>query len=604
MFIQNAYQVYLGLFLCVAVGFGMCSEGKAQAFSRVIDGPVVSDGRYSEGASWGDVNNDGYLDVFVPHLHTDLTNTLYLNNGDGSFSQVVNGPIVSDSARSTGGSFGDFDNDGDLDLFVSNYYGLDNFLYLNNGDATFTKVITGDIVTDGGHSFGSSVVDYDNDGFLDVYVTNGAETQNGENNFLYQNNGDGTFTRITSGPQVNDSKHSSQSSWSDYDNDGDQDLFVANGFTEDASQIDNALYQNNGDGTFTEIDPVTIGIEHSYSSNGSWGDFDNDGDFDLFITNFVGINNNLYRNNGDGTFTRRAAGVLTSDGGDSVSSTWGDYDNDGDLDIYVTNDFNENNALYRNNGDGSFTKLTQVLPSNEGGRSNGATWVDYDIDGDLDLFVPNGQRPASQNNILYTNNGASGNNWIHIKCIGTDSNKSAIGAKVRVKALINNVETWQLRAVSGSTGFNAQNSLNIEFGIGMATEVDSLVIEWSSGHVDVHTNIAGGRFYEATEGAGLNLTTTKIQHPVQVATGITFHQNYPNPFNVITTIPFEIHRPMRVKLVVHNLLGQEVITLVDDFKQVGIHEEVFDGSVLPTGVYYYRLSGEGVERIRKMVLVR
>ena len=591
-------------FLLVACAFFVCSDVSAQLFTRVKDDPVVSDGRYSEGASWGDINNDGYEDVFVPHLHTELNNTLYLNNGNGSFSQRVTGPIVSDSARSTGGSFGDFDNDGDLDLFVSNYYGLDNFLYLNNGDGTFMKVTEGSIVSDGGHAFGSSVVDYDNDGHLDVYVTNGAEIPDGEDNVLYRNKGDGTFTRITTGPLVNDGKSSSAGSWVDYDNDGDQDLFVADGFTEDVSQAYNSIYQNNGDGTFTEIDPVSIGIEHSQSSNGSWADYDNDGDFDVFITNFIGKNNNLYQNNGDGTFSRQAAGVLTSDGGDSVSSTWGDYDNDGDVDLYVTNDFNENNSLFRNNGDGSFTKLFQVQPSAEGGRSNGATWVDYDNDGFLDLFVPNGQRPATQSNILYKNGGSSGNNWINIKCIGTVSNRSAVGTKVRAKAVINNEEVWQLRAVSGSTGFNAQNSFNVEIGLEKATKVDSLVIEWPSGQVDVYVDVSAGGFYEATEGIGLNLTTTHIRSEALSLPIINSVQNYPNPFSSSTVISFDLEHPAHVSLAVYNVLGQRVTELINAFSQVGLHKKTFDASRLPVGVYYYKLEAGGKVHIGKTVHVR
>jgi len=587
--------------LLIACTCFVYSDVSAQLFTRIKDDPVVSDGRYSEGASWGDINNDGYEDVFVPHLHTELNNALYLNNGNGSFSQVVTGPIVSDSARSTGGSFGDFDNDGDLDLFVSNYYELDNFLYLNNGDGTFVKVTEGSVVSDGGNAFGSSVVDYDNDGYLDIYVTNGAEIPDGEDNFLYHNNGDGTFTRITTGPLVNDGKSSSAGSWVDYDNDGDQDLFVADGFTEDVSQANNSIYQNNGDGTFTEVDPVSIGIEHSQSSNGSWADYDNDGDFDLFITNFIGRNNNLYQNNGDGTFTRIAAGVLTSDGGDSVSSTWGDYDNDGDVDLYVTNDFNENNSLFRNNGDGSFTKLFQVQPSTEGGRSNGATWVDYDNDGFLDLFVPNGQRPATQSNILYKNGGSSGNNWINIKCIGTVSNRSAVGTKVRAKTVINNEEVWQLRAVSGSTGFNAQNSFNVEIGLEKATSVDSLVIEWPSGQVDVYTDIAAGIFYEATEGIGLDLTTIPIRNEAPALPIINSVQNYPNPFSSNTVISFDLEHPAHVRLDVYNLLGQRVTELLNAFLQTGTHKKTFDPLGLPAGVYYYKLEAGGKVHIGKAV---
>lgn len=568
----------------------------AQDFTKLTGDPVVSDLRYSEGASWGDINNDGYIDVFVPHLHTDLGNTIFINEGDGSFVEMVSGPIVTDDARSTGGSFGDFDNDGDLDLFVSNYYGLSNLLYLNNGDGAFTRITEGSVVTDGGFSFGSSIIDYDNDGFLDIYVTNGAQVAAGENNFLYRNNGDGTFERITNGALVNDSEHSSASSWCDYDHDGDPDLFVANGFTDNAAEVDNKLYQNNGDGTFTMIDPVAIGIEHSHSSSGSWADYDNDGDFDLFITNFLGHNNYLYQNNGDGTFTRLVDGIINNDGGDSVSSTWGDYDNDGDLDLYVTNDFNENNDLYQNNGDGTFAKLVDGDPSNDGGRSNGATWADYDNDGYLDLYVPNGQRPARQSNNLYRNAGVSGNSWINIKCIGTISNASAIGTKVRAKALTGNKATWQLRQVSGSSGFNAQNSFNIEFGLGQADRIDSLVIEWPSGLIDIFANVEAGVFYEAREGGGLDAIPTAVQPHNLMQEGFRVYPNYPNPFNRTTTLRYEIAKPARVRLTLFTASGQRVAELVHELKRAGIHEIKLDVANLSTGVYFYRLeAGHGIK---------
>lgn len=604
MMTSSAFNNFFKSLLFIVVGCVVQNNSAAQDFTRLINDPVVNEGRYSEGTSWGDINNDGYLDVFIPHLHTDLENTLFINNGDGSFSEMTTGPVVADAGRSTGGSFGDFDNDGHLDLFVSNYYGLNNFLYLNDGAGTFTKVTEGPVVSDGGSSFGSSVADYDNDGFLDIYVTNGADTATGEDNFLYKNNGDGTFTRILVGAMVNDGQPSSASSWSDYDQDGDQDLFVANGFTRDVAQINNAFYQNNGDGSFTEIDPVTIGIEHSYSSNGSWADYDNDGDFDLLITNFLGNDNNLYRNNGDGTFTKITDGMLSNDGGDSVSSTWGDYDNDGDLDVYVTNDFNENNTLYDNNGDGTFTKVSEGEPSNGGGRSNGATWADYNNDGYLDLFVPNGQRPVVQSNVMFTNNGTSGNNWVNIKCTGVASNAAGIGAEVRAKATINSASIWQLRQVSGSTGFNAQNSFNVEFGLGDATQVDSLIIEWPSGQVDVYTDVAAGVFYEAVESMGIDPTRTSIQEDAGIIEGVELLGNYPNPFGATTTISYELPRSGHIRIRVYNALGQRLTTLLDAFKEAGNHEVMFGTMGLSPGVFYYRIEYAKRFEVRKMVKVR
>ena len=524
----------------------------AQAFTKITSGLVANDEQYSEGSSWGDINNDNFLDLFVPDAWDYRTNLLFLNNGDGSFSPVTSGPVVTDTSTSSGGCFGDFNNDGHLDLFVQNYFARNNHLYLNNGNGTFTKIISGAIVNDGGNSFNSSTVDYDKDGNLDIFVDNGAFTSVGENNFLYKGNGDGTFIKITSGDIVNDGEQSLSSGWCDFDNDGDPDLFVANSDPFNGIAIDNFLYLNNGDGTFTKLDSGLVVNDAGISVGVSWGDYDNDLDFDLFVANWFGENNFLYQNNGDGSFNKITTGPLVNDGGHSVGGSWGDFDNDGDLDLYVTNDYNQNNFFYSNNGDGSFMKITSGDLVNDGGRSNGATWADYDNDGYLDLFVPNGAIP-SQSNCLYRNNGIANNNWINIKCVGTISNASAIGTRVKVKSTINGLELWQIREIFGQTGFNAQNSFNVEFGFGDGLVVDSLIIEWTSGMVEVYTNIEINRFYEAIESQGLNvILSLKNANNSGVPDKFELLQNYPNPFNPRTVISYQLAVSSSVQLAEYN----------------------------------------------------
>ncbi len=581
--------------------------GFAQSFTKITNDPVVNDGRYSEGASWGDINGDGFVDLFVPDLF-DQTNRLFLNDGDGSFTEVFSGPVVNDATTTPGGTFGDYDNDGDLDLLIVQFYAASAFLYQNQGNGTFTNITAAALSMDGGWSFGSSTADYDNDGFLDLYVTNIGDNEQGEGNFLYHNNGDGTFTRVTTGAVALDADASSSSSWADYDNDGDADLFVPNGGTFTPVEALHALYQNNNDGTFTRLDTEAIGIARSWGSFGNWADYDNDGDFDLFVTNYGGDNNILYINNGDGTFTRVTEGILVNDGGDSVSATWGDYDNDGDLDVYVTNDFNEDNDLYENLGGGQFAKITTGDLVSDGGRSNGATWVDYDHDGDLDLFVPNGQRPNTQHNILYRND-SNANHWINLLCTGTTSNRTAIGTKVRAKATINGVPTWQLRQIAGSTGFNAHNPFNVSFGLGDAAMIDSLVITWPSGLVEEYTNVAVDDFYEAIEGGGLQAVVTARENALPPTPAVTLHPNFPNPFRATTTIPYELAHPAQVTLSVYNLLGQRVASLVDAFQPAGRHTAVWNGQNetgrrVPNGSFFYRLNAGGASHIAQMVLVR
>lgn len=231
-----------------------------------------------------------------------------------------------------------------------------------------------------------------------------------------------------------------------------------------------------------------IANDSENSRGGSWGDYDNDGDLDLFVANGPG-NNSLYENKGDGTFTRVDSGPIVTEGGESRGSSWGDYDNDADLDLFVAN-FGQNNHLYRNDGDPgetgqvSFTQITSGEIVNDGRDSEGCSWADYDNDGDIDLYVAN----WDDNNSLYENNG-NNNKWINIKCVGTFSNASAIGVKVRVKASIGGRPVWQMREISAQTGRYSQNSLNAEFGLGDAALIDSIRIEWTSGKNQILTNI-------------------------------------------------------------------------------------------------------------------
>jgi hypothetical protein len=449
-------------------------------FARVTS-VVANDGGNSFGSAWGDYDNDGDLDLFVANIGDDF---LYRNNGNlagqaGSFSKVPTGVVVQSGGRSFGASWGDYDNDGDLDLFVANS-GEKSFLYQNNGNGEFTRITAGPTVNDVGSSNAASWGDYDGDGHLDLFVANlGA-------NFLYRNNGDKTFSKIITGAIVTDGGRSLGGNWVDYDNDGDLDLFVAN-----ANGENNFLYRNNGKGEFARTTGPVVS-DGGNSFGGSWGDYDNDGDLDLFVANDG--NNFLYRNNGEGSFTKITTGAIVQDGGQSFGSSWGDYDNDGDLDLFVANigdDF-----LYRNDfdpvrpGQVVFSKVTTDVIVRSGGRSYGSSWGDYDNDGDLDLFVAN---ILNENNFLYQTYTGS-NHWIKMRLIGTVSNASAIGAKVRVKARIKGAPVWQMREISGQTGYLGQNSLNVEFGLREAARLDSIRIEWPSGAVNTVANVETNRF--------------------------------------------------------------------------------------------------------------
>jgi enediyne biosynthesis protein E4 len=327
--------------------------------------------------------------------------------------------------------------------------------------------------------------------------------------FLYRNNGDGTFSTITNSTLVTDLGSFYGGAWGDYDNDGKLDLFLIANNDFGAGQP-NRLYHNNGDGTFTRVTTGSIATDVANSDTCDWGDYDNDGFLDLFVANEFGQKSFLYHNNGDGTFTRITNGIVVNDISHSPSGVyygaygcaWGDYDNDGWLDLYVGNAGAPDlaappavNFLYHNNGDGTFTKVTTGSPVNEYSDSFGVTWADYDNDGFLDLFA---SRTEGRGNYLYRNNGNS-NSWLTVKLIGTVSNRSAIGAKVRAKAIIGGVSRWQLRQITGGGGGDGHNELRANFGLGDATNVELVRIEWPSGIVQTLTNVAPKQILNVVE---------------------------------------------------------------------------------------------------------
>ncbi|MEL6831485.1 MAG: FG-GAP-like repeat-containing protein [Bacteroidota bacterium] len=463
---------------------GLFNPILCQLFEPITTGSIATSQRDSRSSNFVDLNGDGYDDIFITNgPSSGQSNQLFISNGDGTFSAITSDPIVQDQSASDGASFGDMDNDGDLDAFVVTWYGERNYFYRNNGDGSFSFESSTAHTGSGTYSETCSWGDYDQDGWLDLYITNSTDFATNsasiKRNQMWHNTGTGGLERIINSAVVTDADISRSVQWIDYDLDGDPDLFVGNEENER-----NRLYENTG-GIFGNISgPVTSGNRSSTGS--SWGDIDNDGDFDLFVANFSNQNNQLYQNNGDGTFTAISGSAMPADGGCSFGSAFGDYDNDGDLDLFVANGFcgnNLQNFLYRNTGDGTFTRDNSSISNLNTQCSFGAAWGDLDNDGFLDLVVANCKGNNSQSqppNTLLRNTG-NGNNWIKFRLEGVSSNRSAIGAIVRIQAEINGQTIWQTRTISGQSGYNGQNSLTVHFGLKDATAIDSLQIIWPGG---------------------------------------------------------------------------------------------------------------------------
>ncbi len=456
---------------------------------------LSNDASDSWGIAWGDYDNDGFDDLYVAEYGVNSGSFLYHNNGDGSFTKETSGIIVTDGGSSIAGTWGDYNNDGHLDLFVANNTGAMNALYKNTGGGNFVKITTGDVANYSGYCHGASWVDYNNDGYLDLFVTDYMETRF---NLLYKNNGDETFTSISNSALTQEAKRSIGATWADYDNDGDMDVFVpaTNGES-------NSLYRNDGADVFTKMTAVGILSDNSNSVGCSWGDFDNDNDLDLFVTNTSGQDNFFYINNGNGTFSQNTTGIITNDGGHSSSSNWVDFDNDGDVDLYVCNDQSDQNTMYINNGNGTFSKPESPL-SEDLGNSYSQAWSDFDNDGDLDVLVGN---HSNETNVFFENSRANCNSWLCLKLTGVNANRSAIGARISVKANIYGVDVWQLKEISAQTGGGAgsQNSLKTLFGLGNAAVVDSVIIQWPSGYRQELTNQNINDCIDLVEGDGVQV---------------------------------------------------------------------------------------------------
>lgn len=424
----------------------------------------VADDGLGKGVAFADVNNDGAMDLYVSNKGG--ANKLFLNKGDGSYADVTAkaGAGLDYPGFAMGSVFGDYDNDGDMDLYLATggRYEIEaNRLFSNNGDGTFVDVTAKAGVGLKEFTYAASFVDYDNDGFLDIYCANYGV---GAKNVLYRNNGDGTFADATDMAGVGDRSWSWMGVWADVNNDNFPDLYVVNGRYPAGEP--NKLYLNNGNGTFTETSKVAGVADPNWGLGATFADIDNNGTLDLFVSNYVGPNN-LYLNKGDGTFTVATAKIKTAHEGWGKGPTFGDIDHDGDLDLYE-GDCKRANQLYVNDGKGNFTNIADSQPvlKCETVRTKGTAFADVDNDGDLDLYVVNWGAP----NKLYKNT-QDDKNFLKVKLTGTVSNHDAFGTKVKV--FEQGQEQLQgMRELRSANGFCAQAPQVLHFGLDAAKTYD------------------------------------------------------------------------------------------------------------------------------------
>lgn len=431
--------------------------------------------------AWVDYNNDGWEDIFITDKNKNNTNLLFANKQGKNFEKVTNNSLINNKEKTVAAVWGDYNNDGWTDVFIVNATDNSSKLYLNN-QSIFTEVIDSGLPLHPEYFHGAAWFDYDNDGYLDLLITNYFETKFHK---LYHNNKNGTFTKIENTPISKTSNRSTFPALADYNNDGWVDVFIPNGDNKK-----NSLFKNLGNGVFEEV-KNNITSDHFNSVGAVWGDYNQDGHIDLFILNASKQANQLYKNLGNGDFEKVNSLAFLDNLADTHSANWLDHDNDGDLDLFIAND-NGTSFYYIQQSEGVFIKkLGEVISSNFG-KAMGSAIADYNKDGKIDLLVGT---HSNQPNKLFKNQSNNQNSYLSIKLIGTTSNKSAIGCRIKISCNGKN----QYRQILPVQGLGSQNSVIQHFGVGEATIVDKIEIIWPSGNHQTLNNVLADQLITVIE---------------------------------------------------------------------------------------------------------
>ncbi len=531
---QSTILLYILAMLSLS-GFSTLTLGQT-SFTRITTGFLGTHVAASYSHAWIDTNQDGNVDLYISDNQLDLTpNVYYINLGGGSFTFFGSPSIGQADGTFLDCTWGDMDNNGYPDFFISESRRNQlNLLKLNNNGQTFTEVTDQLPVIDSVNAYsGATWADYDNDGFLDLFLVSSDPLAP---NRVYRNLNGSNFEPQINSPIASAGGNSSSVTLADIDNDGDLDVFITNLGVPNQAGEPNALFINVGPGTFISAAPQALTSDAGFSTGASWGDFNNDGLLDVFVTNDFSTVNVLYQNIGEGVFRRVADSVFDQEFSNSTSSGWADYDNDGDLDLFVCSRYNVEidlgpNFLYSNNGDGTFTQVTDEPSDEDGGFSLSTSWVDYDNNGFPDLFVAN----ANQENRLYQNLGNT-NNWLQVNCIASISNGSAIGARVEVLATIDDEPLWQYREITAKSGGRAQGSMIPAFGLGNATVADSIVIKWPSGTRSFRSNVAANQILQIAEldSEPIGSVVVQVNDSVSVGSAVVISAQPPADFTPIT----------------------------------------------------------------------
>lgn len=559
------------------------------------------------GYAWGDYDKDGDLDLLLGGSPSVLfRNDVATGGGFVRVSAAADGDpgtILFDAGTGATNSaqWADFNGDSNLDLLVGD---SPNFrIFLNDGSLfTIVDPVATGLVVNATNAWGVTVGDYDRDGDVDIASAGGTQTSNGGGPPHILRNDNGIFTDVGAElVPVPLALECWNPQWVDIDKDGYLDLWLPT-LRRDINPAPKCeLLFSDTAAELAPSDPSVSGLADALSAIVStWGDYNNDGFMDVWLNPLVGESgpNRLYRNNGDRTFTDVAPALgmdstFASSAVGTRGASWGDYNNDGWLDLFVERR-NGNHEMWHNNGDGTFTDVGQQAGLRApGGDLRTATFVDYDTDGWLDIFY-SGNGGAQE--WIFHNDGGNPNHWIGIRPKGTTGSNTA-GISARVTAVTGSLRQYRY-VDGGGTGGNFRP----HFGLGSATTVDSLIVDWPTGTRDVALNVVADNYYTFEEGTGI--ITSVEERPGDVPSGYALSQNYPNPFNPLTKIQFELAKSSTVRLTLINVAGEVVREIANGKFGAGRHEVILDAGNLATGVYFYRIDAGDFVAVKKLALVK
>ncbi len=570
----------LTLAACVAATFSAQSQIQfsEQASALGCGGVTYGSGQLGGGITFFDFDNDGWDDITVTSEAGGLVR--FFKNIQGTFTEVFYN-VAQESGETKSAVWVDFDNDGDNDLHISSNTQI-NQLFENDGNMQFTDITVAAGMDLPSHlAWGASWGDFNNDGWLDMFQSSRDVTHADDHNRLYLNNQDGTFTDVTIAAGIStDDYLSFCSSFFDYNNDGWQDIYVAN----DRNVFANQMWLNNGDGTFTDAGAATgtdIAID---AMSTTIGDDNRDGWFDIYVTN-TPAGNAFLRNNGNSTFTDIAA----ANGTLMETIAWGavflDADNDMDLDLYVSSSTVDPlnrlpSAFYENDGSGNYTIPTEAGFDPDVAESYANAIGDIDNDGYPDMVVLNFE---PDDIFIWKNECPQVNNWLKVKLEGVQSNRMGIGSVIEISV---NGEKQYNYTLCGE-GYLSQNSAWEFFGIGDATEIEYIKVDWLSGVQDIINDPQINSHLVIEEGETLG---------VDDITGADAIRIYPNPAR--NTVSVSVASGwLESSVTIFDMQGRVLKTQDILNKDVALDISGYD-----SGVYFLQFTKDGLQITQKLIV--